>query len=312
MNQIKKPIITLSIGAVLLALIPYMALWLDKYFTHIGIGIIALLWIIVCPIYFLIVGITLGKHYKTKLVWVLPIAFMGVIYVINSLTTSFSIWEYFIIYFLVSYIAMGITALMQKSKEYSPETYKKMIKVAIIALIGVIIAVVLFIVSMIVTNTIYSSSITTGITVVTNEDEATDIPTLLENRTEYIGDNSAVGNLINELSFPGTVKYDKFELQTEEEPYALTVYFTTDSGPLKFYKDDIAWDGFYENQIILFSLIGNVEEIKFNLSDGNEYIEMTYPRTTAEDEYGDLFERTETLEGFYELQDELFLERNAE
>ena len=310
MKQIKKPIITLSITAVLLSLIPYMALWLDKYFTHIGIGIIVLSWLVICPIYFFIVGITLGKHYKTKLVWILPIVFMGVIYVINSLTTSFSIWEYFIIYFAISYIAMGITAFMQKSKERNPETYKKMIKVAIIAIIGVVVAVALFIISMVVINISTSSTLVTGITAVTIDDEATDIPTLLENRTEYIGDNSAVGNLINELSFPGTVKYDKFELQTEEEPYALTVYFTTDSGPLKFYKDDIAWDGFYENQIILFSLIGNVEEIKFNLSDENEYIEMAYPRSTAEDEYGDLFEKTETLEGFYELQDELFLERD--
>lgn len=259
-----------------------------------------------------IVGITLGKHYKTKLVWILPIAFMGVIYVINSLTTSFSIWEYFIIYFAISYIAMGITAFIKKSKESNPDTYKKAMKIAVIALIAVIVAVVLFIASMIVMNIVNPLTKTVGIVVATTEERATDISTLYKNRTEYVGDNSAVGNIINELSFPDTVKYEKFELQTDEKPYALTIYFTTDSKTFEFYKDDIAWDGFYENQIILFSLIGNVELINFNLSDGDEYIEMSYPRQTAEDEYGNLFEKTETLEGFYELQDELFLERNVE
>lgn len=37
---------------------------------------------------------------------------------------------------------------------------------------------------------------------------------LWENRTEYVGNNASVGNIVSELSFPDSMQYENFELRT--------------------------------------------------------------------------------------------------
>ena len=132
------------------------------------------------------------------------------------------------------------------------------------------------------------------------------ITELWDHRTDYVGDNSSVGNIINGLTFPSKITYDYMEMQTSKEPYRLTVYFKTDPDTSAFYKNDIDWVGFHENQLILFALIGNLGEVAFNIDDGTEYIEMVYNRKTAESDYGDIFEKTEELNGFVSLLSEIY------
>lgn len=92
---------------------------------------------------------------------------------------------------------------------------------------------------------------------------------LYQYKTPYIGDNSKVGAIVGELPLPEGVTLDKIELQTTEEPYRLTVDYTV--------QDRIAFrKNYYEktyqtlllrNDAVLFSLIGNVQEIAFDFFD---------------------------------------------
>ncbi|MFI3225884.1 MAG: hypothetical protein R3Y09_00630 [Clostridia bacterium] len=212
----KKEITTLGVFAAILAVIPHIGFWIDKSYTHTGIGIVAFLWIVLCPIYFLITGITLGKRYKSKFVWALPIIYIAAIYVANSLMTSFDIWIYFVTYFMITYAAMGVTAFMQKNKRSNPEVYKKAIKVVVIALIVMAVSVVLFIVSMIVTNSVSSTLVTDVAIDITYEDDVHD------NNIEIFHDLSKDGSVtvplldLNEYTFKTNSEKISVKMESEQ------------------------------------------------------------------------------------------------
>ncbi|MCA1026873.1 MULTISPECIES: DUF4825 domain-containing protein [Cytobacillus] len=69
----------------------------------------------------------------------------------------------------------------------------------------------------------------------------------------YIGDNSAVGNILNET----TDSIDYFELKTDQEPYGLEV----------FYHEVNDGEALMKKQAtVLFSLVRNVEWISFHVN----------------------------------------------
>jgi len=107
----------------------------------------------------------------------------------------------------------------------------------------------------------------------------------LEYKTEYVGDASKVGNIIQLLEFPEKVEYDYFELHTENVPYGITVHLKTDTQTKNFYTGaNLALNQtpFEKNAIIMFSLIGNVDYINFNLTDGkNDYL-IQYTKDQAD------------------------------
>jgi len=104
----------------------------------------------------------------------------------------------------------------------------------------------------------------------------------LKYKTDYTGDASKVGNIIYLLDFPEKVKYDHFELSTDSIPYAITVHLTTDTQTRNYFTGALHQAPFKKNAIIMFSLIGNVDYINFNLNDGkNEYL-MQYLRDEAD------------------------------
>jgi len=106
------------------------------------------------------------------------------------------------------------------------------------------------------------------------------LPSYLSNRTEYVGNASKVGGIIKLFTFPANVSYDHFELQTGSKPYGVTVYLKTDAGKLDeaMVSDDIQYQ---KNSLILFSLIGNADEIIYNLSDGIKSNTMQFSRAWA-------------------------------
>ena len=133
------------------------------------------------------------------------------------------------------------------------------------------------------------------------------IEQLWENRTEYVGNNVAVGNIILGLSFPEKLKYNGIELHTSEPPYSITVDFETDTDTRNFYTEELNQTPLKQNAIIMFSLIENVEQIIFNFDDGKNPYAETFYRDSAqaimEDE--NLFARTETLESFISFIEEI-------
>ncbi len=138
--------------------------------------------------------------------------------------------------------------------------------------------------------------------------DATDI--MYENRTKYLGDNSAVGNILSVLPITdNSIVYDGFTLKTDDEPYRLTVYFNTDAITYMEYENN--WLAFEQSGEVLFSLIENVDEIRFVVSHGNDESKIGFvvdmAREVLEEPYGgNLYEMTETKEDFEELLDRIY------
>lgn len=122
-------------------------------------------------------------------------------------------------------------------------------------------------------------------------------------RTKYVGDNSAVGNIIGALAFPDGVHRQGFELHTNEKPFALTVKLQTDTQTRNFYTGALNEAPFQINACILFSLIENVQYINFDLDDGVlEPYSMQYTADWADNITGtDVWESSKTLPEFETL-----------
>lgn len=50
-----------------------------------------------------------------------------------------------------------------------------------------------------------------------------------ETTTKYIGDNSKVSQIADNLDYPDGVSYDHIEIQSKEEPYELKVYLKVET-----------------------------------------------------------------------------------
>lgn len=134
---------------------------------------------------------------------------------------------------------------------------------------------------------------------------------LYEYRTKYIGDNSAVGNIIYNLTFPEDMTYQQFALQTDSEPYEVTVTFSMSENDKEAY-DAEAIDHQQErdlcrkNACIMFSLIENAGNVNFRLVDETDEtrrpLTLVYTRDWAEHETDcDLWEESTTEEQFEAL-----------
>ncbi len=141
------------------------------------------------------------------------------------------------------------------------------------------------------------------------EEEALSAKTLFSHRTKYIGDNSAVGNIIYTLIFPQDMAYRQFALQTDDsEPYAVTITFSLSEED----KEQYALDApnrqketalLQKNACIMFSLIENAELVNFKLTDETDMakrpLTLVYTRQWAESETGcDLWAENSTQEQF--------------
>ncbi len=124
----------------------------------------------------------------------------------------------------------------------------------------------------------------------------------LNNKTQYVGDNSKVGGIISLLTLPKNIDYDSFELFTDNEPFAITVNLKVDTKTGKIYSDEANQKQFHDNATIMFPLIGNVEYIYFNLDDGVDQYSIQYTRKEINNEYGkDVRDFAESKEEFGKL-----------
>lgn len=125
---------------------------------------------------------------------------------------------------------------------------------------------------------------------------------MYEWRTEYIGDNSAVGNITDAWLVDEQLDLVKngFKLQTTIEPYEVTVHYQSEQSAEDAYGINATL--FEQDAALLFSLIENAGVISIDINDQPV---ATYSRQKLEEKYGDLYPRTETYEGFCELYDEI-------
>ncbi len=127
--------------------------------------------------------------------------------------------------------------------------------------------------------------------------------TLYGYRTNYVGNNSAVGNLIGNLTFPEDVHYQKFSLQTAYKPYEVTVSFTLSEKDRKGYvrRSAEGLTALGENACMLLALIENVDVVTFELIDEEgAWEKLQFSRAWAEDIFG------------YDLRAESKSEKNLE
>ena len=109
---------------------------------------------------------------------------------------------------------------------------------------------------------------------------------LLTYKNSYVGDNSAVSNIISRL--PAHEYLDGFELQTSQEPYEITInYKNFDKKMVKLEDDSMLNASLTEilkgNAIIILSLIKNAEIVNFNV-EGHDMI--IFDRATLSNNYG--------------------------
>ncbi|WP_168118858.1 M56 family metallopeptidase [Paenibacillus sp. HB172176] len=87
------------------------------------------------------------------------------------------------------------------------------------------------------------------------------IDELLSNQTDYIGDNSKVAALIASLPAVPGIERGTFSLQTEQQPYELTIHYKINQDEFSDQRRGAAEIEVYRNAVILFSLIGNAGQI---------------------------------------------------
>lgn len=103
-----------------------------------------------------------------------------------------------------------------------------------------------------------------------------DYEKIYECKTLYVGNASKVGTLLSYLYYQ---EYrDGLSLQTEAEPYGVTVNYLVKDGPLAQSGEIQETDKMLKNAAIMFCLIDNVEEINFTFQDGKAEKTFSFDR----------------------------------
>lgn len=95
-----------------------------------------------------------------------------------------------------------------------------------------------------------------------SSDTNVDNDDIFQFKDSFVGDNSAVGNIANQL--PGAEHLNGFELKTNEEPYGINLYYDWIES-LQEYKETVIY-----NATFLFALVQNVDWITFYF-ENHEY-----------------------------------------
>ena len=93
-----------------------------------------------------------------------------------------------------------------------------------------------------------------------------EIPDLSQYKTDYVGDSSNVINIVSSQEYPEGYSYDSIEIQSETEPYGLTV-FLKDEPSVSRIEDELQ-----VNADMTFNLIGNLETLDYRIADSKEII----------------------------------------
>ena len=93
-----------------------------------------------------------------------------------------------------------------------------------------------------------------------------EIPDLSQYKTDYVGDSSNVINIVSGQEYPEGYSYDSIEIQTEIEPYGLTVFLKDESSAVKL-EDELQ-----VNADMTFDLIGNLGTLDYRIADSKEII----------------------------------------
>ena len=89
---------------------------------------------------------------------------------------------------------------------------------------------------------------------------------LLQYKTDYVGDAPKVINIVSGQNYPDGYSYDSIEIQSETEPYGLTVFLKVEPSASEL-KDELQ-----VNADMTFDLIGNLGVLDYKIADSKEII----------------------------------------
>ena len=92
-------------------------------------------------------------------------------------------------------------------------------------------------------------------------------------KTEYVGDNSKVSSIAGSIKYPEGFSESSIKIQSEKEPYTLDVYLDC--------KGDTDSVEFFDQAVLTFALIGNLQVINYINKENNEIID-SYQRDSIE------------------------------
>ena len=93
-----------------------------------------------------------------------------------------------------------------------------------------------------------------------------EIPDLSQYKTDYVGDSSNVINIVSGQEYPEGYSYDSIEIQSETEPYGLTVFLKAEPSA------SMLEDELQVNADMTFDLIGNLGTLDYKTADSKEII----------------------------------------
>lgn len=122
-------------------------------------------------------------------------------------------------------------------------------------------------------------------------------------RSEFVGNSSAVGNISSQLQYPVYLEYNGIALQTENQPYRLTIMLREQDGIEESIAEENTEMIFEINACIVFSLVQNLNEVMFAIEgDSIKSKPYIYTRAWAENLIGiDLWKASENENVFNEL-----------
>ena len=97
---------------------------------------------------------------------------------------------------------------------------------------------------------------------------------LYNSKIEYLGDTSGTLDIVNKLNLEDIYGNYKIELLTSKKPYRLKINFNIKT-------DREYYDNLRRNAYVLYNLIGNLQEVEFDFTDGN----FIFSEKTLKDPY---------------------------
>ena len=98
------------------------------------------------------------------------------------------------------------------------------------------------------------------------KEEMYEVPDLSQYKTDYVGDSSNVIKIVSGQDYPEGYAYDSIEIQSESEPYGLTVFLKVEPSASKL-EDELQ-----VNANMTFDLIGNLGTLDYKIADSKEII----------------------------------------
>ena len=98
------------------------------------------------------------------------------------------------------------------------------------------------------------------------KEEMYEVPDLSQYKTDYVGDASNVISIVSGQDYPEGYSYDSIEIQSETEPYGLTVFLKVEPSTSKL-EDELQ-----VNADMTFNLIGNLGTLDYKIADSKEII----------------------------------------